>query len=60
MTDEQFQKMMGVLSEMNSNIKLIISKETGKELYGLSDVFSELSSILTAVNDVESAIKRNN
>lgn len=57
MTDEQFKQMMDKLSEINDGIKLLTAKDSGKELYNLADIFHKLDSVLSAVNDVESAVK---
>jgi len=56
MTDDQFQKLMDKLEEINQNIVLITAKDTGKGIFGLSDVYSELTSVTSAVGDVETAV----
>lgn len=58
MTDEQFALMMDKLEEINSSILLITTKDTGKGIFGLSDVYSEISSVASAVSDVETAVGR--
>lgn len=55
MTDEQFEKLINKLDEINQNIKLITAKDTGNGIFGLSDVYSELCSVTSAVGDVETA-----
>ncbi len=60
MTDEQFEKLMDKLDELNRNIKLITAKDTGKEVFGLSDVYSEISSLSSAISDVETSVNRVN
>lgn len=60
MTDEQFEKLMKKLDEINQGIQLITIKDTGKDRWGLSDVSSDLSSVQSAVDSVETAIKRLN
>jgi 3-oxoacyl-(acyl-carrier-protein) synthase len=56
MTDEQFEKLISKLDEINQNIILITAKDAGKDKWNLSDVYSELSSITSAVGDVETAV----
>lgn len=56
MTDEQFEKLFSKLDEINQNIKLITAKDTGNGIFGLSDVYSELCSVTSAVGDVETSV----
>ena len=56
MTDDQFQKLMEKLEEINQNIKLITAKDTGNGIFGLSDVYSELCSVTSGLSSVESAV----
>lgn len=58
MTDKQFETLMEVLNEINANIKLITTKDTNNQTYGLSDLFTQLQSVKSAVESVESAVKR--
>ena len=60
MTDEQFEKLMGKLEEINQNVALITSKDAGKDRYNLSDVCSELTTVASSVSDVETAVDRVN
>ena len=56
MTDEQFQKLMNKLEEINGNVALITSKDAGKDKWNLSDIYSELSSVTSAVSSVETSV----
>lgn len=58
MTDEQFQKLMDKLEEVNQNIISITSKDAGKDKWNLSDVCSELTTVASAVSSVETSVDR--
>jgi septation ring formation regulator EzrA len=58
MTEDQFQKLMDKLEEINQNIIVITAKDAGKEKWSLSDVCSELSSVTSAVSSVETSVDR--
>ena len=58
MTDDQFQKLMDKLEEINQNIVLITAKNAGKDKWNLSDVCSELTSVASAVSSVETSVDR--
>jgi hypothetical protein len=58
MTDEQFEKLMIKLDEINQNIILITAKNAGKDRWNLSDVCSELTSVASAVSSVETSVDR--
>lgn len=56
MTEEQFQKMMDKLEEINQNIALITAKESGKDKFNLGNLFTQLSDINDKTTDVELAL----
>lgn len=58
MTDDQFQKLMDKLDEINQNIISITSKDAGKDKWNLSDICSELTSVASAMSGVETSVDR--
>ena len=58
MTDEQFQKMMDKLEEINQSVKLIYAKDAGKDNYNLSDLWSKVDAVESAVGSVETSVNR--
>jgi len=56
MTDEQFDKLIGKLDEINQSILLITANDAGKGRYSLSDVCSELTTLQGEIDDVETAV----
>lgn len=63
MTDEQFQKLMDKLEEINQSVKLIYAKNPGNDNFNLSDLYdkvggveSEVGNVVYAVDQVKSAI----
>ena len=58
MTDDQFQRLMDKLEEINQNVALITAKDAGKDKWSLSDVCSELTSVASAVSSVETSVDR--
>ena len=49
---------MNLLKEINQNVQQITAKNTGNDTYGLSDVFTQLQNVASAVDDVERAVKK--
>lgn len=60
MTDEQFEKMMDKLEEINQSVKLIYAKDAGKDNFNLSDLWDKVGEVSSAVSDVETAVDRVN
>jgi hypothetical protein len=56
MTNEQFETLMAKLSEIKESIDSFKGLPTDKNKYDLSDIYSELCSVTSAVGSVESAI----
>lgn len=58
MTDEQFEKMMDKLEEINQSVKLIYAKDAGKDNFNLSDLWSKVGDVESAVSSVETSVDR--
>jgi hypothetical protein len=56
MTDEQFEKLYGVLTEINTNIKRLMGAPDAKNQYDLSDVWSAVDDVAGKVDGVDSSI----
>jgi len=60
MTDEQFQKLMDKLEEINQSVKLIYAKDAGKDNYNLSDLWDKIGSVESEVGNVVHSVDRVN
>lgn len=56
MTDTQFETLLTHLTDLKNSIDSLKGQPTDKNKYDLSDIYSELYSVTSAVSGVESAI----
>jgi hypothetical protein len=56
MTDAQFETLLTHLTDLKNSIDSLKGQPTDKNKYDLSDIYSELCSVTSAVSGVESAI----
>lgn len=58
MTDHQFEILVSHLKELKESIDSLKGSPDAKNKYDLSDIYSELCSVTSAVSDVESAVSK--
>ena len=56
MTDTQFETLLSHLTDLKNSIESLKGQPTDKNKYDLSDIYSELSSVTSAISGVENAI----
>jgi hypothetical protein len=60
MTDQQFEKMMAKLEEINQSVKLIYAKDAGKDNFNLSDLWDKIGNVEREIGNVAYSVDRVN